>query len=234
MSRQRYDPKDRFYKQAKKDGFAARSVYKLEEIDRRFGLLKRGKRVVDLGCSPGSWLQYIAEAVGPKGLVLGYDLVAPKVSLPAHVRTFEVDVHELTPERIITDAGSKKAFDALVSDLAPKTTGIRDADQARSIALVEHALWLAEALITDEGFFAAKVFQGRGFDELIAETRKRYKDVRALRPKATRQGSREAFLIVRGRRVSATDQSEVGEQGPEHEGEPDAEGEGGHQERDDQ
>jgi len=220
VSGSRYTPKDRFYKKAKKDGFVARSVYKLEEIDQRFTLLKRGQRVVDLGCSPGSWLQYIGDSVGVKGLVLGYDLVPPKISLPSHVRTFELDVHELSPDRIRQDAGSDRPFHALLSDLAPKTTGIRDADQARSIGLVEHALYLAEALLVPEGVFAAKVFQGRGFDELIQDAKKRYRDVRALRPKATRQGSREAFLIIRGRRDSA---GEVGDQRTDQEGDADPE-----------
>lgn len=196
-----YDPKDRFYQRAKKDGFVARSVYKLEELDARHQLVKAGDRIVDLGCSPGSWLQYLSKAVGEKGLVVGYDLVPVRAG-GANVLTFEVDVYELTPARIRADAGLPEdaRFDALVSDMAPKTTGIRDADQARAIGLVEHALALASELVTDDGVFAAKVFQGRGFDELLQATRDVFKTVKALRPKATRQGSREAFVIARARR----------------------------------
>jgi len=87
----------------------------------------------------------------------------------------------------------------VLSDMAPKTTGIRDADQARSIALVEHALYLADTLLVDDAIFAAKVFQGRGFDELVQNIKERFRKVKTLRPKATRTGSREAFIIARGR-----------------------------------
>ena len=192
-----YRRKDRFYHRAKNEGFAARSVYKLEEIDQRYSLLSRGARVVDLGCAPGSWMQYAAGVVGPKGLVIGYDLAPPQVALPPHARCFVADVFEIDAARVRSDAGDDKPFDALLSDMAPKTTGIRDADQAKQIGLVEHALHLAIALLGDGGYFAAKVFQGRGFDELLNVMKRELSQVRALRPKATRQGSREAFLIAR-------------------------------------
>ena len=114
-------------------------------------------------------------------------------------RVFQADAFDLTPERLRADAqlGEEERFDALVSDMAPKTTGIRDSDQARSIALVEHALWLADGVLVSGGVFAAKTFQGRGFDALLNDVKKRYADVKALRPKATRQGSREAFIVAR-------------------------------------
>jgi 23S rRNA (uridine2552-2'-O)-methyltransferase len=194
-----YQQRDKYYKQAKKDGFVARSVYKLEEIDARHQLLKAGDRVVDFGCSPGSWLQYIGEAIGPKGVILGYDLVPPRVTV-SNARTFVADIHELTAE-IIKEHAEDPEFTATVvlSDMAPKTTGIRDADQARSIGLVEHALYLADALLVGDAVFAAKVFQGRGFDELVQDMKKQFQKVKTLRPKATRHGSREAFIIARGR-----------------------------------
>ena len=194
-----YQQRDKYYKKAKKDGFVARSVYKLEEIDARHQLLKSGDRVVDFGCSPGSWLQYIGKVIGDKGFVLGYDLVPPRVSA-ANAKTVVADIHELTPEQVKLDAGDPEFTATVVlSDMAPKTTGIRDADQARSIALVEHALYLCEDILVGEAIFAAKVFQGRGFDELVQDMRKRFKKVKTLRPKATRHGSREAFIIARGR-----------------------------------
>jgi 23S rRNA (uridine2552-2'-O)-methyltransferase len=161
---------------------------------------------VDLGCSPGSWLQYAADAVGRDGLVIGYDLAAPKVSPGPQVHTFIADVHELTANRISEDLaralGEERApkIDVLLSDMAPKTTGIRDADQARSVGLVEAALQLALELLKPSGAFVAKVFQGRGFDELLLELRRRFEDAKALKPQATRQGSRESFLIAKGLR----------------------------------
>ena len=168
--------------QAKKDGFVARSVYKLEEIDARFALFSRGDKVLDLGCAPGSWLQYVSAKIGAKGRVIGYDLAEMKVGSP-NAATYIADVYELTPSMIIEDSDIEQ-FDAVISDMAPKTTGIRDADQARSIGLVENALALAQVLLKEEGVFAAKVFQGRGFDELMKTVRISYKEVRALRPKA--------------------------------------------------
>ena len=195
----RYNPRDRYYQRAKKEGFAARSVYKLEEIDARLRLFKKGQRVVDLGCSPGSWLQYISGKITEQGLVIAYDLDPPRVAAGPQARVFQADAFDLTPERLRADAelGEEERFDALVSDMAPKTTGIRDSDQARSIALVEHALWLADGVLVSGGVFAAKTFQGRGFDALLNDVKKRYADVKALRPKATRQGSREAFIVAR-------------------------------------
>lgn len=194
-----YEQRDKFYKKAKKDGFVARSVYKLEELDARHQLLKRNDRVIDFGCSPGSWLQYISNAVGDKGVILGYDLVPPRVSAP-NAKTFVADIFDITAERIREDAKDPNFTATVVlSDMAPKTTGIRDADQARSIGLVEHAIYLADELLVGDAIFAAKVFHGRGFDELLNDMRKKFKKVKALRPKATRQGSREAFIIAKGR-----------------------------------
>lgn len=207
-----YKPKDSFYQKAKKESFAARSVYKLEEIDDRFSLFRKNQKIVDLGCSPGSWLQYLGEVVGPKGLVLGYDLVAPRVSVGPQVVMRVADVYALSPELIRTHAlealgqPSPKSdapplcFDAVVSDMMPKTTGVRDADQAASIGVVEAALHLALELLEPDGVFVAKVFQGRGFDEVVREVRKALLEVRVLKPKATRQGSRESFIVAKGRR----------------------------------
>lgn len=166
---------------------------------------------MDLGCSPGSWLQYLGEVVGPNGLVLGYDLVAPRVVVGPQVAMRVADVYALTPETIRAHAAEALGrgpspdeapllFDAVVSDMMPKTTGVRDADQAASIGVVEAALHLALALLQPEGVFVAKVFQGRGFDEVVREVRKALTEVRVLKPKATRQGSRESFIVAKGRR----------------------------------
>ncbi len=202
-----YNPKDRFFKQAKKDNFVARSAYKLEEIDRRFSIVRRGNRIVDLGCSPGSWLQYLAKAVGTNGVVLGYDIDDVRVALGPRVKTFVADVFELTPEAIraeiagITgEAPENLKVDAVLSDMAPKLSGIRDRDQARSIALVEKALELSEALVCVGGVFVAKFFQGRDVEALQKRARELFGEVKMLRPEATREGSREAFIIAKDRR----------------------------------
>lgn len=159
-------------------------------------------RVVDLGCAPGSWLQYAATAVGPRGLVLGYDLVPPRAELGPHVKTFEADIYTLTPARVAEDLatmGGALPVDAVLSDMAPKTTGVHDTDQARSLAMVEAALAIAAQILRPEGAFVAKLFQGRGTDELLNTIKRSWRDTRVLRPKATREGSRELFVITRAR-----------------------------------
>src|SRR5438128_8467011 len=136
MSRS-YDPRDRFWRKAKKEGLRARSAFKLEEIQKRFHVLRPGGRVLDLGAAPGGWCQIAAREVGPRGFVLGIDLEAiPK--LPPPVQTWVTDA--FAPElldRLRKEAGAP--YDAVLSDLAPKTSGVRGTDEARSLALAERA-----------------------------------------------------------------------------------------------
>jgi 23S rRNA (uridine2552-2'-O)-methyltransferase len=199
----RYNPRDRFFQKAKSDQYAARSVYKLEEIDRRFKLIKKGMAIVDLGSSPGSWLQYLSKQVEPTGMVVGYDLVEPSVFPGPRSRAFVADVDQLTAPRIVDDLEKlSKELGAplvdvagLISDMAPKLTGVRDADQVRSVALAQKALQLSIELVRPGGFFVAKLFQGRETDELVKEVKLAFSDTRMLKPEATRDGSREVFVI---------------------------------------
>lgn len=168
---------------------------------------------MDLGASPGSWMQYISSTIGKKGVVAGYD-IEPAEVVPAANASHEIaDVEELTAEGVrrqiallvakkkgledIEDPPPEFRIDGLVSDMAPKLTGIRDADQAKSVTLARRALVLSDALVKVGGFFVAKLFQGRDSDELIEEAKKIYKDVKMLKPEATREGSREVFIIGR-------------------------------------
>lgn len=172
-------------------------------------MLASGDYVVDLGCSPGSWLQYAAKVVGQKGAVLGYDLVPPRVELGPSVAIFEADVHTITPQRLLSDLRAivpaldpalTQPFHVLLSDMAPKTIGVRDADQARSIGLVEVALYLATQVVKPGGHFVAKTFEGRGVDALVLLVKKEFRSVKVQKPKATREGSREMFVVGRERR----------------------------------
>lgn len=200
---------DAYGKQARREGYAARSVYKLEEIDRRFRLFAKGDRVVDLGAAPGSWLQYLARAVGPKGAVAAYDLEPCTVGAPGPVESFVRDVEVLEGEEIREALGkisgaeteTPPLADGLVSDMAPKLTGIRDSDQAKSVALAERALELANAVVKPTGFFVAKFFQGRDTDEFLLAVKRRYAQVRLIKPEATRQGSREVFVVAQRKRA---------------------------------
>lgn len=213
-SSSKYNQKDRFFHRAKQDKFVARSVYKLDELNKRYQLLGKNNVVVDLGCAPGSWLQYLSEHVGRKGMVLGYDLVPIELSLGPRVHAHIASVTELTLEQVQSDLQALRnsaqpsndpsapppAVDALISDMAPKLTGIRDADQAKSVGLVEYALGLSQALLRPEkGVFVAKLFQGRDSDELVSKVKKAFYDVKLLKPEATREGSREVFVL--GRRL---------------------------------
>lgn len=203
----RYDPKDRFFRKAKSERYAARSVYKLEEIDRRYRLVRRGMRLIDLGSSPGSWGQYLARAVGRKGRVVGYDLQPPSVHPGPNVHIFVADVAELDGPRILRDMAETNdpvppgyRIDGVLSDMAPKLTGIRDADQAKSVTLADQALRIAVAIVRPGGFFVAKLFQGRDTDPFLERVRSAFRSVKLNKPEATREGSREVFVVGLERR----------------------------------
>jgi 23S rRNA (uridine2552-2'-O)-methyltransferase len=188
-----WQPQDHYFRRAKKEGFIARSVYKLEEVDRRVRLLRPGQRVLDLGCHPGSWLQYCARAVGKRGLVVGVDARTISIELPPHVHFIQADVFELLPADLnhISDE-----FDVVLSDLAPATTGIRSVDSSRSFTLFQRALSLADDFLVPGGHFLGKIFQGPGFDEMVKELKSRFGKVKGIKPRATRKESKEIFLVA--------------------------------------
>ncbi len=189
---QRWD--DHYTHKAKSAGFAARSVFKLEEIDRRHKLFKSGQQILDLGCHPGSWSKYVAQAVAPSGLVIGVD--RQETSAPhALVTTITSDIFDL-------DIDFKKyaadGFHAVLSDMAPGTTGIRDVDEARSLELADRALQIAKVNLKYKGFLIVKIFQGRDFQSWIAQARKSFAKHQIIRPDATRKKSREVFVLLTG------------------------------------
>ncbi|OFZ20200.1 MAG: 50S rRNA methyltransferase [Bdellovibrionales bacterium GWB1_55_8] len=190
-----YDPKDYYFKKAKTENYAARSVFKLQEIDDRFKILKPGYKILDLGAAPGSWSQYASQKVGPQGRVLGIDLQPIKITLP-NALFITADFRELDLERTMTEAGILPPFDVVLSDMAPKTTGIRITDQTRSLDLCMLALAAAERFLRPRGHFVAKLFHGGDFDLFRDELRKRFARVEVLRPKSTRTGSKEVFFIA--------------------------------------
>ena len=191
---------DTYYRRAKKDGFAARSVYKLEEMDKRYQLLKSGMHVLDIGCHPGSWLQFVSRKVGKRGRVLGVDIQPLNLTLPANAEFIEADLHEL--EAADLGAGSR-LFDAVLSDVAPRTTGIVHADVAGSVALTEKALELAFLLLKPQGVLVAKVYNGAGVDELIRTVKRSFTLGKAHKPPASKAGSREIYLLGKGFKESA-------------------------------
>ena len=159
-------------------------------------MFKKGQRVLDLGASPGSWTLYAAERVGPTGRVLGIDLEASEVALPAHAEIRALDAFEADPESL------GGPFDLVISDMAPKTSGQRHADQYRSYELVMRALELAKAVLAPGGAFVAKIFQGAEFEDARDALRAVFDKVRIIRPEATRDESYEVFLVGLGFRPS--------------------------------
>jgi len=185
---------DHFFSKAKTEGYAARSVYKLEEIDRKYRLFQPGMRVLDLGCHPGSWMQYISKAVLAKGFVLGVDR---KETEPpeANARTIQADILEPGEKaETLFEAG----FHAVCSDMAPDTTGIGEVDEARSLELVEAARKIAEKYLFPGGFLLIKLFQGPGTKAWMEKLSKNFFSPQIIRPKATRKESREIFVLCRG------------------------------------
>lgn len=191
---------DAAYRRAKQEGFAARAVYKLEELDRRFHLLAPGRRVLDLGCWPGSWMQYAGQRVGEEGLVVGIDLRPVELALPPWCEAFVADVETLDPRTLVERFG---AFDVVLSDMAPKTIGDATTDRIRSEALFERALEIALHVLRPGGHFAGKVFQGGGFAGLLARVREGFSQSKPFHTKSTRAGSAEHYLVGQGRRASA-------------------------------
>ena len=182
---------DSFFRKARNEGFAARAVYKLEDIDKRARLFHAGARVLDLGCRPGSWMQYAVKAVGPHGKVVGVDRLPLPAPVPgAHV--ILADIYTLSDEELLCGLA---AYDVVLSDMAPDTTGIRATDQARSANLVEEALARAERLLAPLGAFVAKVFQSPEVEKLRKRMAERFGDVKLLKPEASRQQSTELYLV---------------------------------------
>ncbi|WP_413294456.1 RlmE family RNA methyltransferase [Bdellovibrio sp. HCB185ZH] len=190
-----YNPRDRYFKKAKEEGFAARSVFKLEEIDKKYKIFKgSGQTVLDLGASPGSWSQYASKVVGPKGRVLGVDLSPVTVKLPNAV-FIQADLRDLNLEEIFQEHGFNPPFDIVMSDMAPKTTGIRMTDQARSMELCELALDVARRFLRKDGHFVCKLFHSDDFAKLRDEIKKSFAKCEVMKPDSTRKISKEIFLI---------------------------------------
>lgn len=194
---------DAMNRKAKEQGFAARSVFKLEELDQRFKLLQRGQRVLDLGACPGSWSQYALRRIGPGGLLVAVDLNPLRVDLPGAVVLTE-DAFALEPERLAeaTD-GRAPPFDAVISDMAPNTTGVPFRDHVASVELCDRALELASRMLVPGGGFVCKVFQGGDEPALRLRIRERFDAVKSLKPKGTRSRSVEIFLVATGYRGGA-------------------------------
>lgn len=187
---------DHYTRQAKKDRYPARSVYKLKEIQQKFTVIKKGDRVLDLGCAPGSWTLYAAELTGSGGRVVGIDLKAVDLRAPEHVRVVRGDaLDEL--DRVLDTIGG--AFDVVLSDMAPGTTGNKTVDAARSLGLCEAALNLAEHVLKPGGAFVCKIFQSGDVKAFADTVRSKFQLQKTFKPQSSRKASKEIFIIGIGK-----------------------------------
>ncbi len=190
-----YQVKDYYFKKAKSENYVARSVFKLEEIQTRFKVLKKGDQVLDLGAAPGAWSQYTSKIIGPQGRILGIDLQPVALTLRNAV-FLAADFSHVDLAQTLTQTSLKPEFDVILSDMAPKTTGVAVTDQARSLALCELALGAAQRFLKPQGTFISKLFQGEDFEVFRRQLRACFQKVELLRPASTRKASKEIFLIA--------------------------------------
>jgi 23S rRNA (uridine2552-2'-O)-methyltransferase len=191
-----YARPDRHTRAAKAAGYPARSVFKLEEINKRYRLFKHGQRVLDLGAAPGSWSLYASQCVGPSGRVLAVDLSEINEALPPNVIARQLDV--FSAERAaLSEFGP---YAVVLSDMAPRTSGTKARDQALSFELCTRALAVADELAAPGSHFVVKLFMSADFAELKRAIVARYTECRVVRPEATRSQSSEVFLVGLGRK----------------------------------
>ncbi len=186
---------DHYSRLARKEGYPARSVYKLKEMQEKYRIIKKGDKVLDLGSAPGSWLVYAAKLTGPKGLVTGIDLKPVKTKLPDHVRVFTGDILSLNEQsRVLIE----KKYHVVISDMAPATTGRKDLDAIRSLELCKGAWEIARQTLVKNGSFVCKIFQGEDFKSFSDKVRASFVEYKIFKPKSTRKASREVYMIGMG------------------------------------
>jgi 23S rRNA (uridine2552-2'-O)-methyltransferase len=182
---------DHYTRRAKKDGYPARSVYKLEEIQKKHRLIRPGNRVLDLGCAPGSWLMYAAGQAGG-GEVIGIDLKPVTATLPKNARAVVGDALDAQAPPLGELSGG---FDVVLSDMAPATTGRKEVDAARSYDLCMAALATARRLLRPGGRFCCKIFTGEDFKRFSEAVKAVFSETRIHKPKSSRKASKEIYII---------------------------------------
>ncbi len=198
---QRERKREQFYRMAKSEGYRSRATYKLKQLSDRYGLLRRGDVVVDLGAAPGGWLQVALEEVGEGGYVIGADIQKISKVQGKNVETIVADITKPETKDMIKEKIPRPA-NAVISDAAPSLSGVLDVDQARSIDLVTSALGIAEGLLAPGGNFLVKVFQGGMLEDFLKEVRKRFEFVKVSKPMASRKGSAEVYVVGKGFKAS--------------------------------
>ncbi len=196
-----YNPYDFYFKKAKKEGYKARSAFKLEEIQEKFFLIRKStKKVLDIGCAPGSWLQYTISQLKKLNIkdyqVIGFDLKPVELHLPG-LHTYVQDVTEKEQVKQLLHDHQISKFDFIQSDMAPNTIGLKDIDAMRAIDLLEQTYWIYDELLDENGSFVIKIFMGPWFEEFVAKMKKRFwgKNIKVFKPISCRSQSKETYII---------------------------------------
>ncbi len=189
-----YNPFDKLMVKARLQGFRARSVFKLKEIQDRFEIIQPGMRILDVGASPGSWLQLTSQIIGTDGEALGLDLkkIEP---IAQNIHTRICDVSDLEEIKKIFEELSWNSVDLIISDIAPNTTGISHVDQVRSVALNEAIVKVADKYLVKGGNLVMKVFQGEPFTPFLKNVKRMFREVSVIKVKASRDRSNEVYVI---------------------------------------
>ena len=197
LDRQLNDP---YVQAAKSKGYRSRAAFKIIELDKKFGFLRKGARILDLGAAPGGWTQIAVERVGEKGKVVAMDILAMEPMAGATV--LQLDMRDDKTPDILKEALGGKA-DLVMSDMAAPTTGHRETDHIRTIALLELVLEMADDVLKPGGAFIGKVFQGGASGELLARIKRSFSNVKHVKPPASRAESVEVYLVAMGFRPKA-------------------------------
>ena len=197
MAKKSYLRKDRYYKKAKEEGYKSRAAFKLIQLNQKFKLFREGMQVVDLGCSPGSWIQVIAREIGPSGMVIGVDLEEFALPPIKNVTFIRGDIREeRTIHRILSELGRK--VDLVVSDISPHLSGIKFQDHYNSYELAEQALGVCRKVLREQGNFIVKIFPGEELEQFKHNLIAVFPQVSTFIPEATRQSSTEVYLVAKG------------------------------------
>ena len=188
--------RDIYVRQSKVDGYRARSVYKLIEIDEKFKIFKGGISVIDIGAAPGSWSQYASKVV-KSGKIISIDLkemeqIKNTIQIKGDFR--EIDIQNKIKKNL------SKGSDVVMSDMAVNTTGIKNIDSIQTGELCKEAMIFTKDVMTEKGFFISKIFMGSTFNEIVALGKKIFKEVKVFKPKSSRKDSKESFIICKNLR----------------------------------
>lgn len=187
--------KEHYYKMAKKEKYRSRASYKLLQLNKKFRIIKARDYVVDLGAAPGGWSQVALEIVGEEGKVVAVDL---QRIMPFEEDNFVQITGDFTKKDVIDKVESELGLsaDVILSDAAPKLTGIKDIDQLKSIDIAENVLKISDSILKIGGNMVVKVFQGEGFEEYLKKVKKEFKIVKTTKPPSSKKGSMEMYLIA--------------------------------------